>query len=85
MLVVAFALALFLLLLWSRREGFSVTVKADGGMVKALHAGTQRLVQDSVAKVAGLPEAAMSMVPFRSKFRQWNRHLFKKNIGLDFA
>ena len=85
MLVVAFAFALFLLLLWSRREGFSVTVKADGGVVKALHAGTERLVKDSFAKVASLPDAAMSMVPFRSTFRQWNRHLFKKNIGLVYA
>ena len=84
-MLVPFALALFVLLLWSRREGFSVTVKADGGMVKELHKGTQRLVQDSFAKVAGLPEAAMSMVPFRSTFRQWHRHIFKKNIGVVYA
>jgi len=84
MLVLA-ALVLLFLLLWSRREGFSVQVKADGGMFKALHKGTKALYRDASAKAAALPGAALSMVPFRHTFRQWHRTLFKKNIGVVYA
>jgi len=84
MLVLVATLLLFLLW-WSRREGFSVQIKADGGLFKALHKGTNALVRDASAKAAALPGAAMSMMPFRHTFRQWHRTLFKKNIGLVYA
>jgi len=79
-MLVPFALALLFLVLWTRREGFSVTVKADGGMVKALDRGARWFVKDATARAYALPEAAMSMVPFRSTFRQWHRNIFKNNI-----
>ena len=85
MLVLAAGVLLLLLLLWSRREGFSVQIKGDGGFFKALHKGTNALVRDASAKAAALPGAAMSMVPFRHTFRRWHRTLFKKNIGLVYA
>jgi hypothetical protein len=84
MLVLVATLLLFLLW-WSRREGFSIQVKADGGMLKALHKGTNALVRDASAKAAALPGAALSMMPFKHTFRQWHRSLFKKNIGLVYA
>ena len=81
MLVLAAVFLLFLIW-WSRREGFSVQIKADGAMMKSLHKGTTALVRDAAAKAAAIPAAALSMVPFRHTFRQWHRSLFKKNIGL---
>lgn len=85
MLVFVAALVLLGLVILSRREGFSVTVKADGGALKALGRGAQSFVREATSKVSALPATAISMVPFRHTFRQWHRTYFKKNIGLVYA
>jgi hypothetical protein len=82
-LVLAFIIAA--ILLFSRKEGFSVHFEADGGIANTIHGGVRGLVRHAGKQAQNLKSAAVSMVPFRHKLRQWHRSLFKKNIGLVYA
>jgi hypothetical protein len=78
---------LLLAFLWffSRKEGFSVKISADGAMVKSVHKGLKGLVGQATKQAAKMRDRALKAVPFQPQLRQWHRKLFKKNIGLSYA
>lgn len=78
MLSLVLACILVAALLFSRKEAFSVHIEADGGIAKTLNNGIKGLVRHAGKQAENMKSAAISMVPFRHKLRQWHRYYFKK-------
>jgi hypothetical protein len=65
-----------------RQEPFSIEFKTsmDGKLFKSIHSGPAAIVSGIGSQAKKMTYAAMSVVPFRHKIREWKRNWKRRNM-----
>ena len=80
--IVALVVAVIYLEGRTRQEAFSIEFKTslDGKMFKSINRGPAALVNGIGAQAKKMTYAAMSVLPFRHKIREWKRNWKRRNM-----